>query len=119
MDAHDRRSVIRGSRQHARELGAPHALRQGLGLLVELGEQPLVVFLRRELEELDRLSDILRQRGRKLDFFDQPGTLAQDRLSLVLVVPETGFARDLIDLADIPFELRDVKDAPLAHRRAS
>jgi hypothetical protein len=42
------------------------------------------------------------------------GALAQENLRLGLIVPEAGGARLLVQLGEPSFELRDVKDAPLA-----
>jgi hypothetical protein len=44
--------------------------------------------------------------------------LAQQRLRLVLIVPEVWRGGELIQLIELAFELRYVKDAPLAHPRA-
>jgi hypothetical protein len=88
--------VIRGTGEHARELGLAEPLGEGLRLLLDVAEQPLVVLRRGELEELLGVPDFLRQRPRQLDLLDLLCALPEQRLSLVLVVPEPALAGDLI-----------------------
>jgi hypothetical protein len=110
--------MVRGTGKHARELRSPDAIGQGTRLSLELGKNGLVVFPGGELEQLDGVTDVLRQRAQELDLLDEPGAFPQDRLGLRLVVPKIRFARQLVELAYLTLECRDVKDAPLAHRRA-
>jgi hypothetical protein len=88
--------VIGRPREHARELRFANAFRERARLAVEVGEERLVVLRRGELEELFRVSDVLGQRLGELDLLDQGRAAAQRGLGPGLVVPEPGFARELI-----------------------
>jgi hypothetical protein len=73
-------------------------------LILDVRENGLVVFPRRELEELDGVTDFFGQRLGERDLVSQRGPVPQDRLGLGLVLPKVRFARQLIELADLPFE---------------
>jgi hypothetical protein len=88
--------VIRRTGEHARELGLAETLGEGLRLLLDVAEQTLVVLRRGQLEELLGVLDVLRQGLRQLDLLDLLCALPEERLGLVLVVPEPALAGDLI-----------------------
>ena len=87
--------------------------------LTIVGNDALVVLQRTELQVLLRVDDGARQLLGKLDLLDRLGAAPHDALGTLLILPEARLARDLVDLVDLPFQLRDVKETPLAHRHAA
>ena len=98
VDAHDRVGVGGGPRQHALELGPARAIGQRLPLPFDLLHDRLVALGFAEIEQLDRVGNLAgeaRDRAQRLLY---GGALAQQRLGLLLVVPEIGAARQLVEL---------------------
>jgi hypothetical protein len=85
---------------------------------LEVAQHRLVVFSGGEIEQLGGVANVLGERAQELYLVGERGPVPEDGLGLRLVVPEVRFTRQLIELADFPLQCRDVKDAPLAHRRA-
>jgi hypothetical protein len=88
--------VVCGPGQHAGELRPSHACLELHGLLLGLGDERFVVLFCGELEELFRVDDLLGQRLDDVDFFDDRRALPERYLRFGLVVPEPGFARELV-----------------------
>jgi hypothetical protein len=82
-------------------------------------ERRLVVLFSRQLEILARVGKFSFQLLDELDLTGGSGAFAQQVLSLLLVVPELWCSGKLIEFLYLAFELRNVKDAPLAPEHAS
>jgi hypothetical protein len=59
-------------------------------------DERLVLLFGGKLEELGRFIDLFREGGCQLYFLEQRRSLPENRLSLALVIPKPGFARDLV-----------------------
>jgi hypothetical protein len=106
--------VIDGSRQHPRQLGAADACVEGGQLRLGLGDRGFVVLARAQFEEDRAVVDVARELLDGPELLLERRALAIDRLRLLLVVPEAGGERLLLERVDSGFQLRDVKGAPLA-----
>jgi hypothetical protein len=106
--------VVDGAREHAAELRRAHAAFERGALRDGLGDRPLVVLGGTQLEQDDGVVEVARELLDARDLLLQPRALAGDRLRLLLVVPEAGGERLLLEPVDFRLQLRKVKDAPLA-----
>jgi hypothetical protein len=106
--------VIDRTREHARELGFPNALFKGGHLGLRLGDDPLVVLARAQVEKNAGIVDIARQFLDAREALFEGRSFARDCLCLLLVVPEPGGESLLFETIDLRLQLRKVKDAPLA-----
>jgi hypothetical protein len=106
--------VIDLTGEHARKLGVTHAALELGHLPGDLVDDPVVFFLRAEIEQLFRVVDVARELLDGLDGLLDARAFARDGLSLLLVVPKSGSERRLVELVDFRLQFRDVKDAPLA-----
>jgi hypothetical protein len=106
--------VIDGPGQHPPELRPANALLERGRLRRGLGNGRLVVLGGAEVEQDDRVVEVARELLDAREPLLEPGALARDRLRLLLVVPEAGSERLLLELVDFRLQLRKVKDAPLA-----
>jgi hypothetical protein len=79
-----------------------------------LGDGGLVVALGAELEQDDGVVQVARELLDPGDVLLERRALPRDGLRLLLVVPEAGRERQLLQPVDLCLELRQVKDAPLA-----
>jgi hypothetical protein len=86
------------SGEHALQLGTPHAVHQGAPLRLHLFDQALVALRLAELEQLQRVGQLRAQAADRTQRLLQRGALAQQPLSLDLVVPEVRSGRQLIEL---------------------
>jgi hypothetical protein len=111
--------VVYGAGEHARELCLAHPLLQLGRLFFDVSERALVIFRSGQLEVLERLVDVLAERFGQRKLLAGYGATTQQALRLLLVVPETRFTGELIELVYFAFECREVKETPLAHRRAA
>jgi hypothetical protein len=106
--------VVDGAREHSFQLGAAHPCLERWYLRCRLDNGSLVVFGSAKIEQDDRIVEVARQlldaRKVLLDF----GALARDELYLLLVVPESGCERLLLEAFELGLAFRKVKDAPLA-----
>ena len=119
MNAENRVSVIGRATEHALKLRAPHRAFQCGSKRCGFFQSLLVILLGGEFEELFGVLRLRLELANHVQLLGRRRPLAQQRLRLVLVVPEIRIAGELIELLYFAFELRDVKDAPLAHQRAS
>jgi len=87
-------------------------------LRVRIGDRRLVPLRRPELEVLGRLLDRGGQRATELDLLRGGGALAEQPLGSFLVVPEARLARQGVELLYLALKSSEVKETPLAHRRA-
>jgi len=85
---------------------------------VRVGDDALVVLLDAELEVLEGVGDVLLEALDRRELFLDVGALAKDLLRLGLVVPEVGRPGLFVQLRELSFQLRDVKDPSLAPRGA-
>jgi hypothetical protein len=106
--------VIDRTGEHARQLGIANTRFEGGDLRRRLGDRGLVVLRRAELEQDDGVVQVPRQLLDRPDVLLDRRPLAGDRLRLLLVVPEAGGERLLLEPVDLGLQLRQVKDAPLA-----
>ena len=82
--------------------------------MLGLADYRLVVFSRSELEVFEGIVDLLAQRLDQIDPLLSGGALSHQDLRLLLVVPEVRLGRQLIELFDLSFQPRNVKETPLA-----
>jgi hypothetical protein len=106
--------VIDRPGKHARELGAADARLESRKLRFDLGNHLLVALGRAEFEQHACVLDVARQLLDAADLLLEAGALSVDDLRLLLIVPEPGGKRLLLEPAYRGLELRKVKDAPLA-----
>jgi hypothetical protein len=83
-------------------------------LRLGVGDGRLIVFGDAELEILIGVGELFVELLERLELAFDVGALAEQRLRLALIVPEIGGAGLFVQLGKSSFELRDVKDAPLA-----
>ena len=119
MDADDGVGVVDWAGEHARQLRLAHALLELGSLELDVPQGALVVFGGGELEVLERLIDVLAECFGERQLFTGQSAAPEEALRLFLVVPETGLARELVELVYFASECREVKETPLAHRRAA
>jgi hypothetical protein len=119
VHADDRVRVIDRAAQHALELRLADAGGDPPGLLVRVGDGRVVALGRPELEVLRRLADRGRQGAPELDLLRRRGALAEQRLRAILVAPEARLARQGVELFYLTLQSSEVKETPLAHRRAA
>jgi len=106
--------VIDRSREHPLELRLADARLERGGLGGRLGDGGLVVLRRAEVEQDDRVVEVARELLDASDVLLDRRAPAGDDLRLLLVVPDAGGERQLLEPVDLCLELRQVKDAPLA-----
>jgi hypothetical protein len=106
--------VVDRTGQHAPELRGPNAALEGGSLGGGLFDGRFVVLGRAELEQDRRVVEIACQLLDRADMLLERRALAGDGLRFLLVVPETGRERLLLEAVDLGLQLRQVKDAPLA-----
>jgi hypothetical protein len=106
--------VVDGPGQHAFELGLADAGLERGRLGGGLGDGGLVVLRRAEIEQDDGVLEVARELLDAGDVLLDRRAPAGDDLRLLLVVPEAGGERQLLEPVDLCLELRQVKDAPLA-----
>jgi hypothetical protein len=106
--------VIDWTREHARELGLAEPLLESRDLRLGVGDGGLIVLGHAELEVAVGVGELLVELLDHVELLLDVGALTQEHLGLGLVVPEAGSARLFVQLGKSSFELRDVKDAPLA-----
>jgi len=111
--------VIDGAAQHALELRLPDPRGDPLGLLGRVGDRGLVALRRPEVQVLGRLGDRGGQGAPELDLLRRRGALAEQRLGALLVAPEARLARQGVELFYLALQSSEVKETPLAHRRAA
>ncbi len=114
VDADDGVGVVDGAGEHARELRLAKPRLDGRDLRLGVGDGRLIVLRDSELEVPVGVREVLVELLDHLELLLDIGALAKERLRLALVVPEVGRARLFVQLGKSSFELRDVKDAPLA-----
>jgi hypothetical protein len=114
VDAHDRVGVIDRPREHPRQLRRAHARFERRRLRRRLGDGRLVVLGGPEVQQDDRVVQVPRQLLDPADLLFERSTSPRDHLRLLLVLPESGRERLLLELVYLRLELRQVKDAPLA-----
>ena len=118
MDADDRVRILGRPGQHAFELGAADPIDERAAIRLDLLDDPLVAFRFAHFEQLGGVRYFAREVLDCRDLLFDGGALAEQRLGFRLVVPEVGRGGELIQLFELAFEVRYVKDAPLAHQRA-
>jgi hypothetical protein len=106
--------VVDGPREHPLELGLADARLERRGLGGGLGDGGLVVLRGAEIEQDDGVVEVARELLDAGDVLLDRRPPARDDLRLLLVVPEAGGERQLLEPVDLCLELRQVKDAPLA-----
>jgi hypothetical protein len=106
--------VVHGTGEHPRELCGAHSCFEGAERGLGLGDDRLVVLGGSQLEQDAGVVEVARELLDALDLLLEGRALARDGLRLVRVVPEAGRQRLLLEPVDFRFELRKVKDAPLA-----
>jgi hypothetical protein len=106
--------VVHRAREHPRQLGCPDARLERRHLPRSLRDGRLVVALGPEVQKDDGVVQVPRQLLDGAEMLLDRGALAGDDLRLLLVVPETGGERLLLEPVDFRLQLRQVKDAPLA-----
>jgi hypothetical protein len=100
--------------EHPGELRTSDALFEGGHLRLGLGDDRGVVLAGAQVEQDGGVVDVARQFLDRREALLEARALARDGLRLLLVVPETGRERLLLEPVDIGLQLREVKDAPLA-----
>jgi hypothetical protein len=83
-------------------------------LAADFGDDRVVLLRDAEVEELLGVLDVPRELLRRFDPQLDAGALSRYGLGLLRVVPEPGRERLFVQAVDFPFQLGDVKDAPLA-----
>jgi hypothetical protein len=106
--------VVDRAGEHAPELGRADARLEGRRLRGGLGDRRLVVLGGAEVQQDDRVVQVPRQLLDARELLLEAGALAVDDLRRLLILPEAGRERLLLELVYLRFELRKVKDAPLA-----
>jgi hypothetical protein len=106
--------VVDRAREHPLELGPADAVLELGGLRGGFGDGRVVVLGGAEVEQDDGIVQVARQLLDRRQALFQRRPLARDALGLLLVVPEAGRERLLLEAVDLRFQLRKVKDAPLA-----
>jgi hypothetical protein len=106
--------VVDRAREHPRELRGAHACLEGRDLRLRLGYHRLVLLGGPQIEQDLRVVEIARELLDGGYALLELGTLAGDRLRLLLVVPEPRDEGLLLEPVDLGFQPWKVKDAPLA-----
>jgi hypothetical protein len=106
--------VVQLAREHPGELGLADAPLEVVELAVDLGDDAVVLLGDAELEELLGVVDVARELLGLFDLGLDRRALAGDRLRALGVVPEPRRQGLLVERVDLPFQLGEVKDAPLA-----
>jgi hypothetical protein len=106
--------VVDRPREHALELRLADARLERGGLRGRLGDGGLVVLRGAEIEQDDGVVEVARELLDGGDVLLDRRAPARDDLGLLLIVPEGGGERQLLEPVDLCLELRQVKDAPLA-----
>ena len=100
--------------EHPRELGLAELRLEADDLRLGIGDRGGVVLGHAELEVTVGVGELLVELLNHVELLLDVGTLPEQGLRLGLIVPEVRRARLLVQLGKSSFELRDVKDAPLA-----
>jgi hypothetical protein len=100
--------------EHPRELGGANAGLERRQLRFGFGDHLFVALRRAELDENAGVLDVACQLLDAADLLLETGAPSGDDLRLLLVVPEPGSERLLLQLVNRGLQLRKVKDAPLA-----
>jgi hypothetical protein len=106
--------VIDRPGEHPLELRLADARLERGGLRRRLRDGGLVVLRRAEIEQDDGVVEVARELLDAGDVLLDRRPPSGDDLRLLLVVPEAGGERQLLEPVDLCLELRQVKDAPLA-----
>jgi hypothetical protein len=106
--------VVDRARQHPRQLGGAHPVRQGGEERLGFGDRGVVLLRGAELEEDLGVVDVAPELLERLDGLLEGRSTARQRLRLLGVVPEAGGERLFAEALDLFFQLREVKGAPLA-----
>ena len=118
MDGNDGAGVIGWPRNHTPNFSLPQLRLKLSGVARHIFEHGRVVLIRRQLEKLQGFIDAFGQPLRQLELLDRGRTFAQLSLRFILIIPKIRRTGKPIQLLYLTLQLRDVKDAPLAHRRA-
>jgi hypothetical protein len=106
--------VVDGAGEHPSELRGAEALLEVVEPGRDLADDGVVLLGDAEVEELLRVLDVARELLGQLDLLLDRGSLARDGLRLLGIVPEPRREGGLVETFNLPLQLRDVKDAPLA-----
>jgi hypothetical protein len=88
-------------------------------LALDVRDGALVIFRSCEFQVLRGLGYVFGERLGARDLLVRDGAPPEQPLGFLLIFPETRFTRELIELVYLASESRDVKETPLAHRRAA
>jgi hypothetical protein len=106
--------VIDRPGEHPLQLRLADARLERGGLRGRLGDRRLVVLRCAEIQEDDGVLEVASELLDAGDVLLDRRAPSRDDLGLLLVVPEAGGERQLLEPVDLCLELRQVKDAPLA-----
>jgi hypothetical protein len=106
--------VIDRAGEHPGELGAPDAALERRHLGFGLGDHRLVVLAGAEIEQDGGVVEVACELLDRREPLLEAGALTGDGLGLLLIVPEARGEGLLFEPIDLRFQLREVKDAPLA-----
>jgi hypothetical protein len=119
VDREDGVRLVGGAREHALELGLAEPLVDHRRLLGSVGDDGLVPLGDAEFEVLLEVGELFAELLRELELRLGLRAFAQGLLGGLVVVPEAGDERGLVQIFEQASQSRDVKDAPLAPRDAS
>jgi hypothetical protein len=119
VDGEDGVGLVGRAGEHALELGLAQPLVDRGGLLRRIRDDGLVALGDAELEVLLEVDELLPELLGELELGLGLRALAQRLLGGLVVVPEAGNERGLVQIFEQAGQSRDVKDAPLAPRDAS
>ena len=83
-------------------------------MLLRFPNRAFVVLLSPQLEVLEGVVDLSTERFHEIDPLLSDRALAHQRLRFLLIIPEVGLARQLVEFFDLSLQLRNVKETPLA-----
>jgi hypothetical protein len=106
--------VVDRPRKHPRQLRRAHARLERRRLPRRLGDGRLVVLGGPEVEQDDRVVQVPRELLDAADLLLERGSSPRDDLRLLLIVPEAGRERLLLELVYLRLELRSAARACLS-----
>jgi hypothetical protein len=106
--------LIRGPGEHALELEVADGADERVDLRFGIGDRAVVLLLGGELEVVARVRELLLDALDQLDLRFDSRALAEDDLSMALVVPKPGGQGLLVQLLQLLLQLGEVKDASVA-----